>query len=67
MDDLDRKNICLKVSVDIIKSLKLNPETKHLQTMTPEHTKAWIQGHEEVIRDLTEAVKVVRERYTNES
>lgn len=63
MNELDRNSICLRVSVDIVKSLKLNPETEHLQSMTPEHTDAWIQGLEEIIDDLTTSLNMTKERY----
>lgn len=63
MDDLDRKGICLRVSADIVKSLKLNSETEHLRSMTPEHTKEWVKGLEEIISDLQEAVKATKDKY----
>lgn len=63
MNELDRNGICLRVSVDIVKSLKLNPETEHLQVMTPEHTDAWIQGLEEIIADLTTSLNMTKEKY----
>ena len=63
MDELDREGICLRVSVDVVKSLKLNPKTKHLKTLTPEHTKEWVRGLEEIISDLQESVKITKEKY----
>jgi len=60
VNDLDAASIELRVSTDIIRSLKLNPETAHLETMTSEHKNAWIEGMEHIIRDLQCAVNTAK-------
>lgn len=65
MNDLDKNKIGLQLVVSVVEAMRLDPKTKHLVPLTPEHRTVWIQNMEEVIEVLKDQVEFSREELEN--